>query len=391
MTTLTPNHMFPRESPLDLTPIKDQTGSGRGYALHRYWITLKSLYYQLSTLRSRGHDVSPQDHSSKMEGDNSLGSSTRSTKLPYRSIVILACSVSLLYLACDYRLVLHDTIPDQEADKVKFKRIFSYTREPIKQIQIQNYIDNHAIIYNIHITHHAGTSLCGAMRSLGPTPDFACMAGKNWPDEIPKTKYWPSNTSTSALVQQVLPHFHFVSAEFSTWKHSDALQRIDWEDHNLVSMVVMRNPMDRFLANGRCEFRDRLKGDPTEFNQDIWWEYANAECADNFALRSLSGIEECCSMESLKRAKRLLERFTFIIDQECLDESLTATIELLNATDRFELSQRNQARYDKKHEHKSARERIGNDTLWEFLKNKFRRDIALYEWSKNRSVVRCGH
>ena len=40
-------------------------------------------------------------------------------------------------------------------------------------------------------------------------------------------------------------------------------------------------------------------------------------------------------------------------------------------------------------EHTSARERIHNDTLYEFLLEKFRYDILLYEWGKNISLVDC--
>ena len=44
---------------------------------------------------------------------------------------------------------------------------------------------------------------------------------------------------------------------------------------------------------------------------------------------------------------------------------------------------------NKHHYHKTAQERINNDTLYEFLVDKFHYDIELYEWSKNMSVVRC--
>ena len=33
------------------------------------------------------------------------------------------------------------------------------------------------------------------------------------------------------------------------------------------------------------------------------------------------------------------------------------------------------------------RDRFGNDTLYEYVKRRFRRDIELYEWSKKRSIV----
>ena len=41
-----------------------------------------------------------------------------------------------------------------------------------KQVQIANYIKGKALIVNIHITHHAGTWLCGIMTKFGPTVSF---------------------------------------------------------------------------------------------------------------------------------------------------------------------------------------------------------------------------
>lgn len=41
------------------------------------------------------------------------------------------------------------------------------------------------------------------------------------------------------------------------------------------------------------------------------------------------------------------------------------------------------------HEHPPTRDRLGNDTLYEYVKRRFRRDIELYEWSKERSIVVC--
>mmetsp|Transcript_18084 Transcript_18084/g.28369 ORF Transcript_18084/g.28369 Transcript_18084/m.28369 type:complete len:219 (-) Transcript_18084:2058-2714(-) len=68
----------------------------------------------------------------------------------------------------------------------------------VKQQQISNYIKGTAIIRNIHITHHAGTSLCGQMSRLGPTPGFAC-GGKGTLDHP-----WPS--------EEALANSHFTSA-----------------------------------------------------------------------------------------------------------------------------------------------------------------------------------
>ena len=55
-------------------------------------------------------------------------------------------------------------------------------KKDVKQQQISNYVKGSAIL-SIHITHHAGTSLCRQMSKLGPTPGFACMGisfGTSW-------------------------------------------------------------------------------------------------------------------------------------------------------------------------------------------------------------------
>jgi hypothetical protein len=38
---------------------------------------------------------------------------------------------------------------------------------------------------------------------------------------------------------------------------------------------------------------------------------------------------------------------------------------------------------------RSARERIHNDTLYDYLVRRNTIDIALYEWAKKRSLVKC--
>merc|ERR1712113_1218438 len=98
--------------------------------------------------------------------------------------------------------------------------------------------------------------------------------------------------------------------------------------------IVMRDPLERFLAGGRCgEFHGGMtkdiSGEPTSENQYLWWEYANSKCADNYALRALANNSHCVngadtSQACLEGAKTLLERVTFIIDQACLAESMVA-------------------------------------------------------------------
>jgi hypothetical protein len=177
----------------------------------------------------------------------------------------------------------------------------------MKQQQIKNYINGTAIIRDIHITHHAGTSVCNQMKKLGPTPQFACIGNEKnidtiWPSEaeieashLDMTKgsgltHWEYE-DTEAWVKFWRPYFHFVSMEFRSFGN---LHTTNWEYENLVSMIVMRDPMERFLAGGKCSvFHRSLPGDPTEDTQDLYWEYANSDCADNYALRVLVNKTVC--------------------------------------------------------------------------------------------------
>ena len=45
------------------------------------------------------------------------------------------------------------------------------------------------------------------------------------------------------------PYFHFKSMEYISFGN---LHKTNWEDKDLVSMIVMRDPLERFLAGGKC-------------------------------------------------------------------------------------------------------------------------------------------
>ena len=270
--------------------------------------------------------------------------------------------------------------------------------DPIKQRRVDNYINGTALILSTHITHHAGTAVCAQMKTFGPSPDFACMGpGKPNGDEHPwppgldtntMRKSWPYN-NTAKYVQKLRPYFHFFSQEH---RHYGNLHRTNWEHENLVSLIVMRHPIERFLAGGKCgKLHGTLSGDPTNETQAMYWEYANEKCADNYALRVLTDDPNCVngantSQECLNGAKRLLSRFNFILDQACLDESMVALGKALKLNISLPTS-KNRLH----HIHPtSIPERLKNDTLFEFLRYRFRRDIELYEWSKTKSIVKCG-
>jgi hypothetical protein len=264
----------------------------------------------------------------------------------------------------------------------------------VKEQQIQNYINGTALMVNIHITHHAGTFFCDKMRLIGPTPAFACLGGDNWPSN--ETKYQPNQpwkfNDTACMVPLMRSHFHMISWEFSKW--ANLHNTTNWEYPDLLSVIVMRDPIDRLMAGGKCGNHHNLLDPyiyPSNDTQQDWWEYVNADCADNLALKVLAPDAGCCdgantSVHYVDDAKNLLRRFTFILDQACLNESLIALGQKLNIS--VDLSQ--DIRHLKQHRiHMTARERLANDTLYEFVRRKFRRDIELYEWAKSQSIVDC--
>ena len=224
-------------------------------------------------------------------------------------------------------------------------------------------------------------------------PDFACMGGENWNaanmTRFEKDRFSYRNTAVD--VSAIRRQFQLDSWEYSLPK--SPYFNVDWEYENLVSAIPMRHPIDRFLAGGKCgKFHSSIHSDPNPGNQGEYWEYANSKCAYNYALRILGtedGTGKCSRTpmpdECLESAKELIRRFTFVLDQSCLTESVDAMAKVLGIGMQPEL---------RKQQHKprsvtSAFERIGNATLYNYVAERFRADIELYEWSKSLSIVDC--
>ena len=267
--------------------------------------------------------------------------------------------------------------------------------------QIANYRRGTGLILHIHITHHAGTTFCTTVGHSpdavgGSAPSFACTAVKpednvtdpNFPES---NKPW-TREETSKNVAIVRKYFHMLSMEFGYSQKSlphPPLSVMDWENPNLFSVIVMRDPISRLLAGDgwvNKNFPDISRGNATEKD---WWGYANNTWfTNNYALRVLAG-DGCCDGAKtdptyLENAKALMERFSIVLDMECIAEGIEAVGSLLNIT----LARKDLLR-KKKYIRPSSRERIGHDNVYEFLLDKNRLDIELYEWSKNLALVKC--
>jgi len=95
-----------------------------------------------------------------------------------------------------------------------------FAREKVRAAQIANYRDKAALMINIHVTHHGGTTFCGEIgHCIGypncKAPHFACNDGDNWPKNNlalgkERTDPWqgPEETATKATILR--KHFHMV-------------------------------------------------------------------------------------------------------------------------------------------------------------------------------------
>jgi hypothetical protein len=120
--------------------------------------------------------------------------------------------------------------------------------------------------------------------------------------------------------------------------------------------------------------------------EDEWWQYANQYHTDNYALATIMNGKghvtgSNTSQVFVGAAKAFLKRFTFIIDQECLDESLAVLSSVLHL---------NHKQSTMRHVVKPrARERVNNDVLYQYLVDRNARDIELYEWAASQALVKC--
>mmetsp|Transcript_15006 Transcript_15006/g.43641 ORF Transcript_15006/g.43641 Transcript_15006/m.43641 type:complete len:150 (-) Transcript_15006:42-491(-) len=147
----------------------------------------------------------------------------------------------------------------------------------------------------------------------------------------------------------------------------------------------MRDPMDRCLAgDGRVIGKF---GDSEHRTNENWWLYAQSSFTNNFALSRLTGPRNNCGLMGentteacVHEAKNLLKRFTFVLDQACLNEGLQTLAAILDMPP---------PKMKPAKVHLTAKERINSTELYEFMSNRMRRDTELYQWSKGISLVKC--
>ena len=164
---------------------------------------------------------------------------------------------------------------------------------------------------------------------------------------------------------------------------------MDFEYPNLVTMFVTRDPLSHAMAGDS----ENLYYYPDIFmhhnaTKKEWWRFAKGPGSDNYALAMLSD-PTCCQGSRTDRtylelAKALVERFTFVLDIDCLDEGLAKVADILG----FEITH-HPADSDSRHEHDPVKERIPYPEVYNYMKQENQLGIELHEWAKSISLVDC--
>jgi len=272
----------------------------------------------------------------------------------------------------------------------------SYYVTKLASKQIQRYRDGKALMINVAINNHGGNAVCQtlghATNAPGDVPRSHCSGvAKDQVEEAGYPGYYPWMYEEShSNLHFVRQYFHMISWRFAHPAQEVLISDTDWEDENLVSILVIRHPLERLLSHdfGAEKQWPGVFGLAQESEEDLktqWWVFARSKYTDNFALRILAG-RECCDGKTTDRkhiesAKNLLKRFTFILDMECLDAGLKAAGNLLGLN--FQNLQKRQV------DNRKPRERMYNEEIFHFLNSKNRMDIELYEWAKTRALVQC--
>jgi hypothetical protein len=169
------------------------------------------------------------------------------------------------------------------------------------------------------------------------------------------------------------------------------LSDTNWKDPNLISILVMVDPMERLLADSWSFFERAYPAEDASaiindrsVGSKPWWTFVN-ENPDNYVVQQLgqrhTNTKHVKDKELLKKAKELLEEFTFVLDNACLGQGVIEVADILNIIIGDTLPPQSNATLFPKTS-------MPIDVYQKLIQlNQL--DIELYKWSKTISLVQC--
>lgn len=229
---------------------------------------------------------------------------------------------------------------------VEISDVSSSVKDEVVSEQIGNYKRKKGLIVSVHTDGQAGAFLCNYMRHVGKVPANSHC--------IHETNNW-NNNKTAEVAVLLRSRFHMIS-----WgAGAGSMKSVNWEDPNLVSIFIMQ--------------------DPSSWKDGAELLAANGSAVDHLTVAKCERRKnetDPCYIE----ARNALKRFTFVLDQNCLSESVAALAkELELPAPSFDVDHRDQRR----------KERVKNTKRAGLSSQRLQSSIKLYEWSKKISLVKC--
>ena len=272
-------------------------------------------------------------------------------------------------------------------------------------------VPNSALMLLVHLEHNAGRTFCQFMKELlvhppGVTPSFVCRGvtprDKLDPEDFNgwglilskhKTPWYPGE-DTNVNIQRVHKYFHMIAQFYSEPPTATVpLADADWEHPDLLSVILMRDPIERLLSgvHEQADIKNNITlAQKMMGNHKALWEFATKSPAtDNSVLRILAGTE-CCNGADTERkyldiAKKLLSKISILVDVACLEESLKAMEDMFNLTRKVRPNKNPYTLPPRP----SAQERIGDPKVYQYLVERNKLELELYQWSKSIALIHC--
>jgi hypothetical protein len=215
--------------------------------------------------------------------------------------------------------------------------------------QIDSFVAGTGVLINLHITHHAGTTVCHAAKldqaccnctnscyppQLDPNGIFVLI--DRYIDKHCKTDPADCGVGGSPKIQRLLEAFFFASTKMlgernKVWSHewraappARIWEHFPWASERILTVLVVRDPLQRMLS----EDGTAMDKYPEAFGHPMganFTRYMTDHMANDYAFGILAGRTnpvDTALGPRMTRAKFTVESASVVLDQSCLAQGL---------------------------------------------------------------------
>ncbi|GKY95989.1 hypothetical protein MPSEU_000559400 [Mayamaea pseudoterrestris] len=165
----------------------------------------------------------------------------------------------------------------------------------------------------------------------------------------------------------------------------------NWKDPNLISILVMVDPMERLLTDAWAFFERTYPVDNVleitldrSFGSKPWWSFIEENPTNNVVEQLGQRHKDTKRVRPAvltSHAQELMKEFTFVLDSACLEQGITKVADILNIPIDEPLPERTNTTW-------TPSTSMPAD-VYQRLTQLSKLNIDLYKWSKTISLVQC--